>query len=220
MRFGELMLKTKSRVSSLGARAVGWLALPAALGVLAFAVWVIREAESKAAQSKTPLALAAGNSGRGTQAAGFAFVALDTLQVTGDSVLVSWDSNPEPDLAGYRVWLARGSDVLSYEAGSATQLRIRGVQAGLWAVDVTAVNTAGDESDHSAPVWFRRVATPPVLLPCDIDGDGDADAADVTAFLAAMFTKSGQKKYNVRADFDHDGDVDADDHRRYNVNCR
>lgn len=72
-RSGELLPKRQSRASFLshGDRATGLAPLLVALFIFGSAL-MTREAESKAAQPKAPPALAAGDAGRGTQAAGAA----------------------------------------------------------------------------------------------------------------------------------------------------
>jgi len=82
---------------------------------------------------------------------------VDTTRIESDSVLVSWDPNVDPDLFGYNVYFGGVVDRV-YRQISGTSLRAVGFAPGTWQVTVTAVDTAGNESERSEPVWFERVA--------------------------------------------------------------
>ena len=82
--------------------------------------------------------------------------------------LLSWDPNPEPDLAGYRVHLGRlpGALAQNSDVGNVTQVscsRVGATLNGQWFVAVTAYNARGIESPSSIQLPFELTALPPPL---------------------------------------------------------
>lgn len=85
----------------------------------------------------------------------------DTTRIESDSVLVSWDPNGEP--LTYNVYfdgvVDDGVVDRTYRKILGTSLLAVDFAPGTWQVTVTAVDTAGNESERSEPVWFERVAS-------------------------------------------------------------
>src|SRR5690349_11114324 len=77
--------------------------------------------------------------------------------VNGQAVKLSWDANPQPDIAGYRVYCGTTSHVYTQclEAGSSTSLIVSGLQAGKhYYFAATDYDVAGMESDESNEVSY------------------------------------------------------------------
>lgn len=74
------------------------------------------------------------------------------LLVGAADVKFQWDSNPEPDIAGYKMYwgLAKGTYTWSTNVGNTTNGVITGlVETNTYYVVVSATNTSGLESDPS-----------------------------------------------------------------------
>ncbi len=90
---------------------------------------------------------------------------------SGESVVLSWDRNPEPDIAGYRVFYGRSSgsqDETRDTHGSGTEMPISGLEAGkTYYFAVLAYNWAGYESPLSDEVSYAvpAVEEKPPLVP-------------------------------------------------------
>ena len=93
--------------------------------------------------------------------AAFASTTAKALTVIGDgSTLITyltlgWDRNPEPDIAGYKVYYGRVSGdytQLVTVTNPTARIGVRGSKTTYFAV--TAYNTAGVESDLSAEVHW------------------------------------------------------------------
>ena len=87
----------------------------------------------------------------------------------GRTIIVSWDSNTEPDLSHYFVYFMSLTDTTKVKVpksdSSRTQVRrIVDLIPNLYKLQVTAVDTAGNESLPSVPILFevlpRRISTP------------------------------------------------------------
>ena len=79
--------------------------------------------------------------------------------------MLAWNANPEPDLAGYRVYLGRFPGLLTRnsDVGNVTQVSCSGVGAvtnGQWFVAVTAYDASGNESTHSLLGAFGLTGLP------------------------------------------------------------
>ena len=85
------------------------------------------------------------------------------LCVSGDTVRLAWDANPEADLAGYKVFKGLASRTYGtppVTIGKVTTYTFTGLPSGTYYFAVTAYNTAGQESEYS-----NEVSTPvPVLI--------------------------------------------------------
>jgi hypothetical protein len=106
--------------------------------------------------------------GRWTRHGIFAGVVLVTMMAFGGlSVTVAWTPNPEPDIAGYKVYVGtnagRYSTVL--DAGKGTNQMITNLAAGwTYYFAVTAYNTSGLESDLSSEVSYTAPVPSPELI--------------------------------------------------------
>lgn len=76
-------------------------------------------------------------------------------------------------------------------------------QAGSYDVVFTATDPAGLND--------TEVVTITVLIPGDLDRDGDVDETDLSIFSTAFGSVGGNPNYNPAADFDQNGDVDGTD---------
>ena len=86
---------------------------------------------------------------------------------------LSWNANPEPDLAGYRIYLGRSANHLTQtnDAGLRTSVRCSelGVAAnGQWFGTVTAYDRSGNESTPAQAVPFEIVGWPDPVLPTEV----------------------------------------------------
>lgn len=112
---------------------------------------------------------------------------------------LAWDSNPEPNLAGYRVYYgtASGKYTNSIDVGKTTAYRLTGLSEGLrYYLAVTAYDTAGNESDLSEEVYAVGIAevapeeeksTPPSQTSLS------ATEEEVRAFFASYVDDYNQK---------------------------
>lgn len=84
---------------------------------------------------------------------GFAlcFSLLSVAHASAGSIVVSWNANPEPDIAGYRVHYGTVSEPFANTVEvSATSATIRNLEKGTtYSFAVTAFNTSGGESEYS-----------------------------------------------------------------------
>ena len=98
----------------------------------------------------------------------------------GGQVILAWDPNPEPDVAGYRLYygFASGVYTANVDAGNAATHTIDGLDDGrTHYFAVTAYDRAGNESGYSNEVSF----TPPVpeaLLFAGFESVTDLDSWD------------------------------------------
>jgi hypothetical protein len=105
-------------------------------------------------------------------AAWIGLAAASAAQAAPDRVTVAWDANPEPDIASYNVYYGIvGSGVTnSISPGSTTQQQVINLlpQTEYWFY-VTAVNTAGLESDPSQVLTYTTPVNqaPTVTLGAD-----------------------------------------------------
>lgn len=75
--------------------------------------------------------------------------------VHGHRVLLTWDPNPEADIAGYRIWYGTNSRVYPFiiDVGNVTNTIVTNLAGGLtWYFAATAYNTSSLESDLSEEV--------------------------------------------------------------------
>lgn len=86
---------------------------------------------------------------------------------------LSWNGNPEPDLAGYRLYLGRSANRLDRmkDIGLRTSIRCSDVDAsenGQWFGTVTAYDRSGNESAPAQAVPFEIVGWPDPVLPAQL----------------------------------------------------
>src|SRR5262249_46749816 len=72
----------------------------------------------------------------------------------GSDVKLAWDPNPEPDVAGYKVYVrtlgasyGSGTDV-----GNATTFAVQNLGVGIYFFAITAYNTSGRESNRGSEI--------------------------------------------------------------------
>ncbi|MFN8060888.1 MAG: fibronectin type III domain-containing protein [Vicinamibacterales bacterium] len=97
---------------------------------------------------------------------------------------VAWDSNPEPDIAGYFVsyGTSAGSYLYRFDAGPRTQFKFSGLPEGTtFYFTVQAYNQAGLVSPRSAEVSVRLSGS----APTDSDGDGMSDAFEALYHISS-----------------------------------
>ena len=88
--------------------------------------------------------------------------------IMGGSVVVSWQPNTEPDLAGYRIFYGTTTNFYSVtlDAGTATQWTVNNLTTGnTYYFAVTAYDTCGNESAYSqeASILIQDIAPPTVV---------------------------------------------------------
>ena len=120
-----------------------------------------------------------------------------TRDVAAANVTLAWDSNPEPNLAGYKIHY--GSQSRSYtssiDVGKQTSYTLTGLADGqTYYFAATAYDTAGNQSNYSAEVTWASAT------PLDTDGDGIPDDEE---------TSYGTDPDKV--DTDSDGITDGDE---------
>ena len=97
---------------------------------------------------------------------------LSALPIYAADVRLTWDANPETDIAGYRVYWGLGSR--SYTTNATSGLNLANTVSGLadsttYYFAVTAFNTSGLESDFSNEVTVTT-ATPRPAPPTGVSG--------------------------------------------------
>ncbi len=126
-------------------------------------------------------------------------------QAYAGDVTLEWDPNTETDLAGYKIYYGTASR--SYSApislGLQSSYTITGLAAGTYYFAVTAFNQDGLESAFSNEV-FTTITGPDTPVPCDANGDGQADAGDVQLLIDVLL---GSAPTNSRYDLNKDGKV-------------
>jgi FG-GAP-like repeat/Fibronectin type III domain len=129
------------------------------------------------------------------------------------------DGTPVADLAGYYLYWQDSTGVLQrVDVGNQTTYTLTNLPGGMtYTVDVTAYDTAGNESDPSNTV----TVTVPLTTATDLDGDGKADlvwrntaTGDVAIWLMDGLTlKQGKviaARKNLAWQIVELGDVDGD----------
>lgn len=121
-------------------------------------------------------------------------------------VKLTWDSNSEPDIAGYK--LHYGNSSRSYAdakdiPGAAQQPEGKlNLPVGKWYIAVTAYNAAGMESGYSNEVSID--VGPPNITNCDPNADGVVDALDIQLVINAVLGSAC-----TTCDIIADGNIDA-----------
>lgn len=91
------------------------------------------------------------------------------LPTQAAGVILAWDANPEPDIAGYRIYQSQQSGVYdpqapAAETGTETTVTLGDLQYGeTYYFVATAFNTSGLESDYSNEIAFTVTARPDPL---------------------------------------------------------
>jgi hypothetical protein len=82
---------------------------------------------------------------------------------TLEAETVTWNANPEPDIAGYRLFWGEINTTPSVrDVGKTTQAQVTNLIAGrTYTFYLTAYNTAGLESDPSSTVYYSPASPPP-----------------------------------------------------------
>lgn len=98
-----------------------------------------------------------------------ALLAFPILNATASSVVVSWNPNSEPDLAGYRLHYGTAAAPYSttVEVGTTTAT-VKDLEKGVtYTFSVSAYNTSGTEGEYSQPVSYTvgsSTVIPPAIL--------------------------------------------------------
>lgn len=135
----------------------------------------------------------------------FAFSAASLL--AADVVLV-WDANTEPTLAGYKVYSGNASGAYGAPLviGTQTTYTFTNVAPGTWYFAVKAYDTDGLESDYSNEVSVTINA--PALSRCDINTDSSTNVLDLQALVNVIL---GTRTAAPGNDLNTDGRVDVID---------
>lgn len=147
-------------------------------------------------------------------------VKIDTF-TTEDSIMVLWDPNDEPDLAGYRVHYRtyRRSYSKGIDVKDTTGFRPILAPDSVYYFAVSAYDTAGNSSEYSVEVRFFLSSTLTVSSDCDINGDSEQNARDWFAFQASFGAKRGDSNFRSTADFDNNGLIDEADEQALKQHC-
>jgi len=98
---------------------------------------------------------------------GLLFVCVPASALLGADVMLSWDANTEPDLAGYRVYYGTTSTQYAafVDVGIQTSYTVRNLAPGTYYLALTARSTNGSESPYSNEVSaVAASSTPPDLV--------------------------------------------------------
>ena len=136
-----------------------------------------------------------------------------TWDIPGNAVRVSWDPNQEPDLAYYKVYtnhelihVTEGGDTLT----PVLYLAVPRYYTKIF-IHVTAVDTAGNESLPSSPVWTILCQDTTQILG-DVDKSGMVDAIDYASILWKGGTAVTEADTTLqRKDLDGSGNIDIID---------
>lgn len=118
------------------------------------------------------------------------------------TVKITWDHSPEPDVAGYWVWIGEDYDQLErfcyvdYNFQSKGEAVLKLPEKVLY-LGLTAVDGSGNESVMSEIIKIPKFG--------DFDLDGDRDGKDLAKFLNFYEVRDS------RADLNEDGMVDKQD---------
>ncbi|UCG50769.1 MAG: fibronectin type III domain-containing protein, partial [Candidatus Latescibacterota bacterium] len=118
---------------------------------------------------------------------------VDVLETRPGCVTVSWLANPEPDIAGYKVYYGpvAGSpgDADSVDVGNVTSREICGFEQGIHYFMVRAYNTSGQYSDYSTEKRLTVVG-PDEIPPRIVVGGPLPGAVDVPTTATVFFVLS------------------------------
>src|SRR5688572_22324234 len=85
--------------------------------------------------------------------------------ISSSRVILAWDANLEPDIAGYKVYYGTSSRLYPFtiNAGNLTTQSVSNLQSGVtYYFATTAYNTAGLESDFSTEISYTVPLSTPV----------------------------------------------------------
>ena len=157
-----------------------------------------------------------------------AMIALAIVAGTASAVgaaTASWDPNPEPDVAGYKLSYGTQPGVHSVvlDVGNVTTYHFNPPPGGRYYVVVQAYNTAGELSEKSAevvvdiPLTSEPPAVSYLIQPPALDRPGNP----ATIVSDAVADRSPMEDYvGVPGDFDGDGRSDLATYRRSSAEWR
>jgi hypothetical protein len=121
--------------------------------------------------------------------------------VMAGDVTLQWDSNPEADVVGYKVYYGTSSRTYSspIPLGLQTTYTVSGLAAGTYYFAVTAFNSGGLESAFSNEVTTTVTGTGTGVT-CDVNGDGLRTVADVQTVSNAVLASSSNSIYDINKD--------------------
>lgn len=139
------------------------------------------------------------------------------------ALVVSWQSGPETDLAGYMIHYSASTpgppfygmaappgEASPFAVGADTTARIVGLDpAQSWYVALSAFDVAGNESAVSTAV--AAGAAPAAALPGDFDGNGAVDFDDFFVLVDHFGQVEGDAGYDAAIDLAPNGVIDFDD---------
>ncbi len=142
-------------------------------------------------------------------------------------ITLSWNSNPEPDLAGYRIsyGIQSGRYTETLDVGNIIKKILILPNNSLYYFVLTAYDKNDNESLFSEEVAFQFENPPdedPILPPsinCDINADGQMDLRDWLAFRASLHSVKGDARFKENADLNKDEKVDDLDEKIINTTC-
>ena len=149
-------------------------------------------------------------------------IEINQIPDTG-KVVISWNRNTEPDLAGYKVYWGTKSREYSnvVDVGLDTFKVITGLKFFTnYFFAITAYDTIPNESDFSQEVSI--ILSPPpdttYYLLGDYNKDGIVDFLDMVAFDRAWGCTIESPNFNTYFDFNNDGIIDFSDMRIFDQN--
>lgn len=86
-------------------------------------------------------------------------MAIVTSVLAAATLEISWNANPEPDMAAYKVY--EGTNLIGTVQHPTTLFTITGVPDGTWIYYLTAIDTAGNESLRSVGASITLDSVPP-----------------------------------------------------------
>ena len=92
----------------------------------------------------------------------FSFLPMNITTASAADVTLAWDRNPEPDIAGYKIYYGLQSRVYPYviDVGSYTSCTISDLDEGVtYFLAATAYDTSGDESAYSGEITYPANST-------------------------------------------------------------
>lgn len=114
----------------------------------------------------------------------FYFLILVPLILKAGEVTISWDSNSEPDLSGYKIYYGNSSRGYQSQVyvGNITSYRLSGLDAGKrYYFAVTALDFSGNESDFSQEAEAVIAESPPE------DETTEDEQTNVRAFVGQTY---------------------------------
>jgi hypothetical protein len=116
--------------------------------------------------------------------------------VCADRITLAWDSNVEPDVAGYIVYYGTQSGYYDFDVdvGDYDSITISGlVEDVMYYFAVSAYDTEGNESDFSAEITYPNSVSPP----SSSGGTGGGGSGGCFISTASEKTASASRNYNI-----------------------